>query len=231
MFVDPQLFKIEALNNRTTWLLTAAGVAALLVLIVLSVLFGMARSKSNAVFEPIEQAAAELKAAYRRWQEFAKQELQERRQQYERRHAEVVGQRERALANLEGKSTKRLQNAETRKAQRLAEVEQKFPALLLTWPAAATKKLGAVDEQFGIKKAELTGGRRTTPSNRRAAEDLRAYVPTPNARETEARTGRFPKNGGKRRRISFRWRANSARNATGLPSRGHCFSTAVGSCL
>src|SRR5580704_5104075 len=130
MFVEPQLLKIEALNSRTTWLLTAAGGSALLVVIVMSILFGVARSKSAAVFEPIEQAAANLKAAHRRWQEFAKQELQERKQQYERRHADVIAQRERALTNLETKSTKRLRDAETRKAQRLAEAEQKFPAML-----------------------------------------------------------------------------------------------------
>src|SRR5580704_8882312 len=35
LFVDPQWLKIEALNNRSTWLLSAAGASAVLVLIVL----------------------------------------------------------------------------------------------------------------------------------------------------------------------------------------------------
>ena len=185
MFVDPQLFKIEALNSRTTWLLTAAGGSALLVVIVMSILFGIARSKSAAVFEPIEQAAANLKAAHRRWQEFAKQELQERKQQYERRHADVIAQRERALANLETKSTKRLQDAETRKAQRLAEAEQKFPAMLADLERRREEKLGKLDEEFGKKKAELTAGRRTTleAARRKTSEQTSQR----RSRETEAR--------------------------------------------
>jgi S-DNA-T family DNA segregation ATPase FtsK/SpoIIIE len=198
MFVDPQLFKIEALNNRTTWLLTATSVAAVVVLIVLSILYGMARSKSAAVFEPIEQAAAELKAAYRRWQEFAKQELQERRRQYERRHTEVVGQRERALANLESKTTRRMENAETRKAQRLAEAEQKYPALLADLARRRDEKLGAFDDEFGQKKGELTGGRRTTlESARRKTSEQTSQR---RARETEARTA-----------LAEKWRRETSR--------------------
>ncbi|HXY36999.1 MAG TPA: hypothetical protein VEI07_22415, partial [Planctomycetaceae bacterium] len=162
LFVDPQMLQIEALNNRNTWLVSAIGGAALLVTIVMSILFGIARSKSAAVFEPIEQAAANLKAAHRRWQEFAKQELHERKQQCERRHAEVIAQRERALANLDAKSNQRLQDAETRKAQRTAEAEQKFPAMLADLERRREERLGKLDEEFGTKKAELTGGRRMT---------------------------------------------------------------------
>jgi DNA segregation ATPase FtsK/SpoIIIE, S-DNA-T family len=162
LFVDAQWLKIEALNNRSTWQLTAAGVSAVIVLIVLSILFGVARSKSGGVFEEIEQAAADLKAAHRRWQEFAKQELQERRQQYERRYAEIVGQRDRALANLESKSTQRMQEAESRKSQRHAELDQKYPALLADLARRREERLGALDDDFGRKKAELTAARRTS---------------------------------------------------------------------
>jgi S-DNA-T family DNA segregation ATPase FtsK/SpoIIIE len=198
MFVDRQLFKIDALNNRSTWLLTATGVAALVVIVVLSILFGMSRSKSATVFEPIEQAAAELKAAYRRWQEFAKQELQERRQQYERRHAEVVGQRERALANLETKTTRRMQDAETRKAQRLAEAEQKFPALLADLGRRRDEQLGALDDQFGQTKGELTGGRRTTLEG--ARRKTSEHTSQRRARETQARTA-----------LADKWRQETSR--------------------
>ncbi|HEV8000923.1 MAG TPA: FtsK/SpoIIIE domain-containing protein, partial [Planctomycetaceae bacterium] len=198
LLVQPELLKIEALNNRTTWLLTVAGVAALVVVIVLSILYGISRSKSAAVFEPIEQAAADLKAAHRRWQEFAKQELQERRQQYERRHAEVVGQRERALANLENKSTRRLADAETRKAERLAEAEQKYPALLADLARRRDEKLGALDDEFGQKKGELTGGRRSTlESARRKTSEQTSQRRT---RETEARTA-----------LAEKWRRETSR--------------------
>jgi hypothetical protein len=185
LFVDPQWLKIEALNNKTTWLLAAAGASALVVIIVMSILFSVARSKSASVFEPIEQAAATLKAAHRRWQEFAKQELQERKQQSERRQAEVVAQRERALANLESKSTKRLGDADARKANRLAEAEQDFPAMLADLERRRDEKLGALDEEFGKKKAELTAGRRMTleAARRKTSE----HTSQRRAREAEAR--------------------------------------------
>ncbi|HEV3300945.1 MAG TPA: FtsK/SpoIIIE domain-containing protein [Planctomycetaceae bacterium] len=198
MFVDPQLLKIEALNSRTTWLLTTAGGSALLVVIVMSILFGIARSKSAAVFEPIEQAAANLKAAHRRWQEFAKQELQERKQQYERRHADVIAQRERALANLETKTTKRLQDAETLKARRLAEAQQKFPAMLSDLERRREEKLGKLDEEFGKKKAELKAGSRMTleAARRKTSEQTSQR----RSRETEARGA-----------LSGKWRAATSK--------------------
>ncbi len=160
LFVDPLWLKIDALKNATTWQLAAAGVSALVVLIFLSILFGISRSKSAPVFEEIEQAAADIKKAHRRWQECAKQELHERRQQYERRHADIVAQRERALANLESKSTRRLEEAESRKAQTLADAEQKYPALLADLARRRDEKVGALDDEFGQKKAEITSGRR-----------------------------------------------------------------------
>ncbi len=185
LFVDPQMFKIDALNNHTTWQLTSAGVSAVVVLIVLSILFGISRSKSGPVFEQLEQAAAELKAAHRRWGEFAKAELQERKRQYERRQAEVAGQRERALTNLESKSAQRLEDAESRKAARLAEAEQKFPALLADVERRREAALGALDDEFGKKKGELTGGRRMTQES--ARRKTSEQTSQRRAREAEAR--------------------------------------------
>src|SRR5579872_6299383 len=148
LLVDPAMFKIEALNNHTTWQIASAGVSAVVVLIVLSILFGISRSQSGPVFEKLEQASAELKAAHRRWGEFAKADLQERKKQFERRQAEVAAQRERALANLESKSSKRLSDAESRKASRLAEAQKKYPALLADLERRRDEMLSDIDGQF-----------------------------------------------------------------------------------
>jgi DNA segregation ATPase FtsK/SpoIIIE, S-DNA-T family len=185
LFVDRTMFKIDALNNQTTWQLTSAGVSAVVVLIVLSILFGVSRSKSGPVFEQLEQAAADLKAAHRRWGEFAKAELQERKKQYERRQAEVAAQRERALTNLESKSAQRLEDAESRKAERLAEAEQKFPALLAEVERRREAALSALDDEFGKKKGEVTGGRRMTQES--ARRKTSEQTSQRRSREAEAR--------------------------------------------
>jgi S-DNA-T family DNA segregation ATPase FtsK/SpoIIIE len=185
LFVDRTMFKIDALNNQTTWQIAAAGVSAVVVLIVLSILFGMSRSKSGPVFEQLEQASADLKAAHRRWGEFAKAELQERKKQYERRQAEVAAQRERALTNLESKSAQRLEDAESRKAFRVAEAEQKFPALLADVERRREAALGALDDDFGKKKGEVTGGRRMTQES--ARRKTSEQTSQRRAREAEAR--------------------------------------------
>ena len=204
LFVDPQMFKINALNNHTTWQLTSAGVSAVVVLIVLSILFGISRSKSGPVFEQLEQAAAELKAAHRRWGEFAKAELQERKKQYERRQAEVAGQREPALTNLESKSAQRLEDAESRKAARPGRSRAKVPGPARRRQSAPAVKtaLGALDDEFGKKKGEVTGGRRMTQESARR-ENVRADV--------AAEDGAGRKRGGAGRKVAGRRPASSSK--------------------
>ncbi len=227
LFVDRTMFKIDALNNQTTWQIAAAGVSVVVVLIVLSILFGMSRSKSGPVFEQLEQASADLKAAHRRWGEFAKAELQERKKQYERRQAEVAAQRERALTNLESKSAQRLEDAESRKATRLAEAEQKFPALLADVERRREAALGALDDEFGKKKGEVTGGRRMTQES--ARRKTSEQTSQRRAREAEAR-GRWPKSGGARPASSSKWPASCAKNATASLRTGTGSSRPIGNC-
>ena len=72
LFVEPAGLKVPALTDRNTWLLSAAGAAAGVMVIFLATLYGIARSKSNRVYLDVQQAFAELKTVQKRWAELPK---------------------------------------------------------------------------------------------------------------------------------------------------------------
>ena len=126
----------------------------------LATLYGIARSKSSRVYLDVQQAFAELKAVQKRWLESAKQELQERRQQFERRYAEIVAQRDRALANVEAKAAHRLADATARKQRERAEADQRYPALLAEIAERRDEQLRSLDEDFQKKMTDLAAAKR-----------------------------------------------------------------------
>jgi flagellar biosynthesis GTPase FlhF/energy-coupling factor transporter ATP-binding protein EcfA2 len=172
LVVDRAWLKFPALQDRDTWYITAAGTAAGVMVLILAVLYGIARSKSSRVYLELQQAFAELKVVQKRWLESAKQELQERRQQFERRYAEIVAQRDRALANVEGKAAQRLGDATARKQRERAEADQTYPALLAEIAQRRDQQLAALDQDFQQKMADLAAGKReaTETAQRESAQ-------------------------------------------------------------
>jgi DNA segregation ATPase FtsK/SpoIIIE, S-DNA-T family len=186
LFVDPALLKTPALLDKNTWYAAAAGAAAVLVLLILLILYGVARSKSNGVYLDVQQAYAEIQALQKRWLDAAKLELHERKQQFERRYAEVVAQRDRAVAKLEGKAARRIGDATERRDRMKAEADERYPALLKEIADRRDQQLEALDNDFQQKMTELTAGKReASESAQRQAAQKKSQR---SSEENEART-------------------------------------------
>ena len=71
-FVDPAWLKIAAIQTPTSWAMAAGGAAALVSLIFILIMLGMARSKSGPIYLEVQQAYAELKTSHKRWTNCAK---------------------------------------------------------------------------------------------------------------------------------------------------------------
>ena len=186
LFVDPAWLKTPALLDKNTWYAAAGGGAAVLTLIFLLILYAVARSKSNGVYLDVQQAYAEIQTLQKRWLEAAKLELQERKQQFERRYAEVVGQRDRAIAKIEGKAARRIADATERKQRMKAESDERYPALLKEIADRRDQQLEALDNDFQEKMTALNSGKReASESAQRDAAQKKAKWST---EENQART-------------------------------------------
>lgn len=186
LFVDRAWLKVPALQDHNTWLLSAAGAAAAVMFVFLATLYGAARSKSSRVYLDVQQAYAELKAVQKRWLDSAKQELQERKQQFERRYAEIVAQRDRALANVEAKATQRVADATARKQRERAEADQRYPALLADIATRRDEQLQSLDGDFQQKMSDLATAKREATEAAQRDSAQRSTKRT--AEETRART-------------------------------------------
>jgi DNA segregation ATPase FtsK/SpoIIIE, S-DNA-T family len=186
LFVDPALLKMPALLDKNTWYAAAAGAAVGVALIFLLIVYGVARSKSNGVYLDLQQAYAEIQALQKRWLDAAKLELHERKQQFERRYAEVVAQRDRAIAKVEGKAARRIGDATEQKERMKVEADERYPALLQEIAERRDQQLEALDNDFQQKMTALTTGKRTTSeSAQRGAAQKKAQR---SAEENQART-------------------------------------------
>jgi len=186
LFVEPALLKTPALLDRNTWFMSAGGAAAVLMIIFLGTLYGITRSKSNGVYLQLQQALAEVQTVHKRWIEFAKQELQERKQQFERRYAEIVGQRDRALANVEGKAAKRLADATARKQRERAEADERYPALLKEIADRRDQQLQALDDDFQQKMTDLSTGKKQ--ATEKAQRETAQHTSQRSSAENQSRT-------------------------------------------
>ena len=196
-----------------------------LMIIFMAILYGVARSKSGHVYLDLQQAYADLKTVHKRWMECAKVEMHERKQQFERRYAEVVAQRDRALANVEGKAAQRMGDATARKQRERAEADKKYPALLKEIADGRDRQLQALDDDFQQKMSDLSG------QKARPASGPSATWPSgrQNAGPKRARPGpRLPRSGGPARRSSSSAVADFESRCRGRRSTGRPCSTADG---
>jgi S-DNA-T family DNA segregation ATPase FtsK/SpoIIIE len=197
LFVNPALLKTPALLDKNTWYAAAGGGAVVLTLIFLLIVYGVARSKSNGVYLDVQQAYAEIQTLQKRWLEAAKQELQERKQQFERRYAEVVAQRDRAIAKIEAKAARRIADATERKERMKAEADERYPALLKEIADSRDQQLEALDNDFQEKMSALNAGKReASESAQREATQKKAQR---SAEENQARTA-----------LAEKWRTRSS---------------------
>ena len=184
LFVNPAGLKIPALADRNTWLLSVVGGAAVLMMVFLAILYGIAlqeqrRLSRRAAGVRRVEGGAEAMAG-----DCQGRKLAERKQQFERRYAEIVAQRDRALANVEATAAKRLNDATVRKERERSEADQKYPALLKEIAEQRDLQLEALDRDFQQKMTELsTAKRETAEKASRSANGAGAR-----AAETTART-------------------------------------------
>lgn len=186
LFVDRAWLKMPALADNNTWYAAAAGAAAVLALIFLLILYGVSRSKSNGVYLDVQQSYAEVQTLQKRWLELAKQELQERKQQFERRYAEVVAQRDRAIAKIEAKAAQRIGDATARKERMKAEANERYPGLLKEIADRRDQQMEALDNDFQEKMAGLTSGKREASES--AQRDAAQKKAKRSSEENQART-------------------------------------------
>jgi DNA segregation ATPase FtsK/SpoIIIE, S-DNA-T family len=197
--VNPAWLKVPALLDKNTWMMASGGAAALLMIILMSILYGIARGKSGHVYLELQQAYAELKTVHKRWMECAKVEMHERKEQFERHYAEVVAQRDRAMANVEGKAAQRLADATARKQRERAEADKKYPALLKDIADRRDSQLQTLDDDFQTKMTALMTGKKeategaqrevTERTSKRSAEEKAAR--TALAEKWRSRTAKF----------------------------------------
>jgi DNA segregation ATPase FtsK/SpoIIIE, S-DNA-T family len=198
LFVDPAWLKTPALADKNTWYAVAGGTAVVLAMIFLLILYGISRSKSNRVYLDVQQAYAEVQTLQKRWLEAAKQELGERKQQFERRYAEVVAQRDRAVAKIEAKAAQRIGDATERKQRMKAEADERYPALLKEIADRRDQQLEALDNDFQQKMGDLTSAKReATESAQREAAQKKSQR---SSEENQARTA-----------LSDKWRAGMSK--------------------
>lgn len=151
--LDPALVQI-AERADPAWIAIAGGVGVAVALLLLGLLYGIARLGSGGLIPVMLQEVYDARAVHDRWQKLARQELSRRRAQYEEATAAIVAQREESLAKIESNQADLLDRISQQKRDQLAAAEQKYPGELAAIVERRDTQLQSLDADFQHKSQQ-----------------------------------------------------------------------------
>lgn len=146
---------INHFRDPSKWTPWCAGIGVGTMLVLLSVLWGVARARSGAIWWELEQADLERAASRQRWGERARRELVEQKAEHEKRYEAIASGRQRALERINGKHTDRLRNAVVRRDEGRREAEATYPPLLDRISERRNTKLQALESAHQARMSAL----------------------------------------------------------------------------
>ncbi len=145
--IDPSPLRITD-RTEPAWITITGGAAAAVAMLLMGLLFGIARFRSGRLIPMMLQDVYDARAVHDRWTKLAKQELNRRRTEYEESHAAIVAQREESLAKIDSNQALRLVEISQRKREQLDAAEQTYPARLAAIVEDRDRQLQAHDADF-----------------------------------------------------------------------------------
>lgn len=152
--VDPSWLKLTD-PPAHEWLGILGGVSAVLTMILMGILFAVARGACETGYLELAQALVDARASKHQWTRLTTREMAKRKKEFDTWYSRLVEERDSRLEMAQSNFDTRTTELEDRRREALDQANGRYPALMESVTADRDKSLQAAHDDFPIRLDKL----------------------------------------------------------------------------